>query len=488
LRFNIFSGKEKTYQAWYGVPEELLQTNRTFNPAGTEKPGKPYDNETDNYQQTHYQLFYNYRFTERLSLQTAFFYTRGKGYYEQYKAAQDYTDYGIEYLIIGRDTVFETDLVRQLWLDNHFFGQTFSLQYKDDKKEIIAGGGGTRYIGNHYGEIIWAQAGIGKDHRWYDLDAGKNDLNLYAKWQQNLHPKLSLFADLQYRHVDYIINGFRNNPTLRINEQWDFINPKLGVTYKLRNGQAYLSWAVANKEPNRDDFEAGETQLPKPETLNNIELGVEKRKPGMGWGITAYYMRYRNQLVLTGQINDVGAYTRTNIPESYRLGIELQGHVKPTNWFTAQANLTLSENKLLGFTAYYDDYDNGGQKSETLDRSNISFSPALTGSATLSFTPVRYLEIALLGKYVSRQYLDNTSRENRSLDPYYVQDLRVNCQLPLKWIRETSLILLVNNIFNNMYEPNGYTYSYQYGGRLIDSNNYYPMAGTNFMAGLNLKW
>ncbi len=489
LRFNVFSGKEKTYQAWYGVPEELLLTNRRFNPAGTEKPGEPYDNETDNYQQTHYQLFFNHQFNNRLSLQTALFYTRGKGYYEQYKAGQDYAYYGVEYPIIGQDTLFETDLVRQLWLDNHFFGQTFSLQYKDDKKEIIAGGGGSRYLGDHYGEVIWAQGGgFDKGFRWYDLDASKSDLNFYIKWQQNLRPKLSLFADLQYRYVDYTINGFRNNPSIRINEQWNFVNPKLGLSYKLKNGQAYLSWAVANKEPNRDDFEAGAAQQPKAENLNNIELGVEKRKPGMGWGITAFYMRYRNQLVLTGQINDVGAYTRTNIPESYRLGVELQGNLKPTNWFTAQANLTLSENKVLGFTAYYDDYDNGGQKSETFDRTDISFSPAVTGAATLSFTPVKNLELALLGKYVSRQFLDNTSREDRSLDPFYVQDLRVIYQVPLKWIREMSFTFLVNNLFNNMYEPNGYTYSYQYGGQLINANYFFPMAGTNFMVGLNLKW
>jgi len=489
LRFNIFSGKEKTYQAWYGVPEELLQTNRTFNPAGTEKPGTPYENETDNYQQTHYQLFFNHQFTDKLSFQTAFFYTRGKGYYEQYKAGEDYSYYGIRYPINGQDTIFKTDLVRQLWLDNHFFGQNFSLQYKDDKKEIIAGGGGTRYLGNHYGEIIWAkEGGIEKNYRWYDLDADKNDLNLYVKWQQNTGRKLSLFADLQYRHVDYTINGFRDNPTLLINEQWNFLNPKLGLTYKLKNGQAYLSWAVANKEPNRDDFEAGTTQQPKPENLNNIELGLEKRKRLLGWGVTAYYMRYRDQLVLTGQINDVGAYTRTNIPESYRIGIELQGYLKPANWFSAQANLTLSENKVIGFTSFYDDYDNGGQKSEGFNKTNISFSPAVTGAATLIFMPAKNLELALQGKYVSRQFLDNTSRKNRSLDPFYIQDLRVNYLIPLKWVSEMAIIVQVFNLFDKKYEPNGYTYSYQYGGQLTIANNYFPMAGTNFMLGLNLKW
>jgi iron complex outermembrane receptor protein len=288
--------------------------------------------------------------------------------------------------------------------------------------------------------------------------------------------------------VDYTINGFRNNPTLRLNEQWNFLNPKLGLTYKLKNGQAYLSWAVANKEPNRDDFEAGITQQPKPENLNNIELGLEKRKPGLGWGITAYYMRYKDQLVLTGQINDVGAYTRTNIPQSYRLGIELQGYIKPAKWFTAQGNITLSENKVIGFTSFYDDYDNGGQNSEEFEKTNISFSPAVTGAATLIFMPVKSLELALQGKYVSRQFLDNTSRKNRSLEPFYIQDLRINYLIPVKWVSEMAFIVQVFNLFNKKYEPNGYTYSYQYSGQRIIANNYFPMAGTNFMMGLNLKW
>jgi iron complex outermembrane receptor protein len=489
LRANVFTGKEKTYQAWYGIDEETLKTNRRFNPAGTEKPGEPYDNETDNYQQTHYQLFYNRRLNPKLDLQAALFYTRGQGYYEQYKAGADYADYGLAYPIIGGDTVFSTDLVRQLWLDNHFFGQNLSLQYTTDRTEIIAGGGGSRYLGDHYGKVIWtSNGGAEKDHRWYDLDAVKDEAYAFGKWQQELRPRLTLFTDLQYRYVRYDINGFRNNPELVINNRWHFLNPKAGLRYGIRNGFAYLSWAMANKEPNRDDFEAGAANQPRPERMQNLELGIEKRKPNWSWGATLYYMHYRDQLVLTGRINDVGAYARTNIPRSYRLGLELQGGWKPNNWFSVQGNLTLSRNRILDYTAYVDDYDNGGQKTEFFENSDISFSPAVTGAGTITFTPARGLEIALMPKYVSRQYLDNTSRADRSLDPYFVQDLRASWSIPQPWLQEASLVLQVNNMFDAEYEPNGYTFSYIFGGETIAANYFYPMAGINFMVGLALKF
>jgi iron complex outermembrane receptor protein len=245
---------------------------------------------------------------------------------------------------------------------------------------------------------------------------------------------------------------------------------------------------MTNKEPNRDDFEAGMENQPKPEQLQNIELGIEKRKPGWSWGATLYYMQYRDQLVLTGRINDVGAYARTNIPNSYRLGLELQGGWKPAEWFNGQMNITLSRNKIRDYTSYMDDYDNGGQKTEFFSNTDISFSPAVTGAATLIFIPAKNLEIALLPKYVSRQYLDNTARASRSLDPYFVQDLRASWRIPQPWIRETVLTLQVNNLFNAQYEPNGYTFSYILNGETTAANYYYPMAGTNIMVALGLKF
>jgi iron complex outermembrane receptor protein len=488
LRLNIFSGKEKTYQAWYGVSESQLLTDRTYNPAGMERPGTPYANETDNYRQTHYQLFYNRALNPFLTLNLAMFYTRGLGYYEQYKAGEPYGDYGLPAFITGRDTLTTTDLVRQLWLNNHFYGNTFSLQYKKASTELIFGGGWSHYKGNHYGDVIWAGAGIPDHYRWYDLDANKTDLNSYLKWQQKAGDHLRLFADAQVRRVTYNIYGFRGNPGLTVQNQWLFFNPKAGLSYTKKNWRTYVSYAIANKEPNRDDFEAGADRQPVHETLGDLELGVEHRYRQFSWAATLFHMSYRNQLVLTGEINDVGAYARTNIPRSYRTGIELTASWKPLDWLDAQANFAISENKVRDFTAYYDDYDNGGQKTETLTKADLAFSPRMVGGATLNVRPFPGTEISWLSKYVSRQYLDNTGRRSRSLDPFFVQDLRISHRIRPGFMKEILLTGQINNIFNVFYEPNGYSFSYYFGGSLQTENYYYPMAGTNFMLALNLKF
>jgi iron complex outermembrane receptor protein len=488
LRLNVFSGKEKTYQAWYGVPESLLKTNRTFNSAGTERPGEPYDNETDNYKQTHYQLFYNHALSPNWNLNLAMFYTKGAGYYEQYKANQAFADYGLKDPVFGTDTLHETDLIRQLWLDNRFFGNTFSLQYRKPATDIIIGGGWSRYLGHHHGDVIWATAGFPDNYRWYYLEANKTDLNIYGKWQQKISGRVSLFTDLQLRKVNYNIYGFRDNPSLVTKNDWVFFNPKAGISYTHKEWRAYASLAVGNKEPNREDFEAGQGRQPSHETLYDAELGIEKRNDVAGWAATFYYMKYHNQLVLTGQINDVGAYTRTNIPNSYRTGIELTGRWKPINWLDANANLSLSSNKVINYTSYYDDYDQGGQKSEFLSKADIAFSPAAIAGYTINIMPLKRIELSLIGKYVSRQYLDNTSRADRSLDPFYVQDLRLSYRVNPRFMKEILLVGQVMNIFNTMYEPNGYTFSYYYGGSLQTENFFYPMAGINVMFALNCKF
>lgn len=488
VRLNIFSGDEQTYQAWNGVPESLLATNRTFNSAGTEKPGAPYENETDNFVQTHYQLFINHALSSALSFNTSFFYTRGKGYYEQYKAGEDFGDYGLPYPVIGNDTIETTDLIRQLWLDNHLYGSIFSLQYNKSGTQLTLGGGWNRFENNHYGRVIWSQVGVPLNHIWYDVDANKRDVNLYGKWQQRLSPKWQTFADLQYRSVKYVINGFRNNPGLNVRNHYGFVNPKVGFTYSPRPGmQAYISYAMANKEPNRDDFEANAQQQPRPETLHDIELGFEKRGIKKSFGITAYYMRYRDQLVLTGMINDVGAYTRTNIPESYRLGIELQGSMAPVEPLRIDASVALSRNKVSNFVEYVDDYDNGGQKTFTYSSPDIAFSPAVVANATISYKPVSAVELALFSKYVDKQYLDNTGNSARQLDAYWVNDLRASYAFKTKLFSQVSLLLQVNNLFDVKYEPNGYTFSYIYGSVFTTENYYFPMAGRNFMAGVNIR-
>lgn len=487
VRLNAFSGLEKTYQSWYGISEADLQTNRTINYAGMEKPGEPYDNQTDNFQQDHFQLFVNHRINDRLTANTAFFYTIGKGYYEEYQAGEAYADYGLPDFTAGTETISETDLVRQLWLDNDFYGQIFSLQYNDPDNQFTFGGGWNRYDGKHYGKVIWAEQGVPLNHRWYDLDAYKTDVNAYAKYNRRINGQLDLFADLQYRRVLYNIGGFRDNPGLHVRNTYDFFNPKLGLSWTQNDYRVYASYSRANKEPNRDDFEAGASNQPAPEKLNDFELGFEKKNSAYNLGATLYYMLYKDQLVLTGKVNDVGAYTRTNVPNSFRLGIELEAGVRIAQWLQAAGNLTLSRNRITDFTEFYDDYDNGGQKFIEHGSTDIAFSPSITGAASLTIIPASNFELSFLGKYVGRQYLDNTSNKGRSLDPYYVQDARLIYTLRNLLTRETSLILQVNNLWNVKYEPNGYTYSYQSGGSLVTENYYYPMAGTNFLVGLNIK-
>ncbi len=491
LRLNILSGKEKTYQAWNGVSESDLKTHRTINYAGMEKPGEPYDNETDNYRQDHYQLFFTHRINPNFSFNVAGFLTPGKGYYEEYRADEDYTKYGLTYPVVGGNTITETDLIRQLWLKNYYYGSIFSLQKQSAKTRLTFGGAITKYDGNHFGEVIWSEQVWNGSKRWYDLDASKKDFNVYGKWQQDITDQFQLFADAQYRRVDYDLLGFRDNPDLFINNAYDFLNPKIGLSYHQNNWLAYVSYSVAHKEPNRDDFEAGKDQQPKPETLQDWEAGIERKNNRSFLSANLYYMKYKDQLVLTGQINDVGAYTRTNIPNSYRLGIELQGSSMINKWLKAAANLTLSRNRIKNFTEYIDAYDAGynwiGQDTKFYKESAISFSPDVIGAATVTFIPVKQLNIDLLSKYAGKQYLDNTENESRKLHPYFTEDVRAIYSFSKSWLKNVDLIFQVNNVFNKKYEPNGYTFSYYVASDLTTENYYYPMAGTNWMFGVNVK-
>ena len=489
IRLNLFSGHEKTYQAWYGISQsDRAAGNRRVNYAGTERTGEPYDNETDNYTQSHAQLFFDHRFNSNWNFNTALFLTKGKGYYEQYKTGQVYASYGLANPIIGQDTIYQSDFVRQLWLENYYYGNIFALQYSSGRNQATIGGSITRYEGNHYGDLVWASRILTGKHRWYDLDALKTDATLYVKEQMKISSKLSYYLDIQYRHVNYSINGFRYNPSMQVSNQYNFINPKLGLTYIHHGWKAFVSYAIANKEPNRDDFEAGINQQPKAERLQDLETSIGKTGNNFNWALTGFYMKYKDQLVLTGKINDVGAYTRENIPVSYRTGLEIEGAYKINRWFSASGNLAMSNNKVEDFTEYIDDYDNGGQKSNYYKTTDIAYSPSVVAAASVNFISLRSLEFSLQSKYVSDQYLDNTSNNDRKLNAFFLQD--ISCRYTFKWkkLKQGVLILKLNNIWNKDYEPNGYTYSYFYGGVTSTENYYFPMAGTNFMMALNLKF
>jgi iron complex outermembrane receptor protein len=314
----------------------------------------------------------------------------------------------------------------------------------------------------------------------------KTDFNIYLKQQTNFAANWYYFYDLQWRHVKYHIDGFPYNPALLIRNNYDFFNPKAGITYNNKRWKVYLSYSIANKEPNRDDFEAGKNQQPRRERLNDIELGIEKMNKQTAWSATLYYMGYKDQLALTGQVNDVGAYTRTNIPKSYRLGLELHGDAKIISWLNLSANLAFSKNKVIDFTEYIDDYDLGGQKTNQYNKTDIAFSPALVGGATINFLPCKNLELSLLSKYVSKEYLDNTQNEDRTLNAFYTQDARAIYSIKTKFLKELNITVQANNVFNKKYEPNGYTYSYISGGETVTGNYYFPMAGINFMFGVNV--
>ncbi len=489
IRLNVFSGKEKTYQAWNGVPEDSLKTHRTYNGLGLMPDGTYYNNQTDNYEQDYYQFFINHEISSHLNFNAAAFLTRGIGYYEEYKIQEPYSNYNVKDPVFGNDTLSATDLIRRLYLDNYFYGGIFSLNYNSSKLNWNLGGGWNQYDGKHYGKVDWAQnGGFDKNYQWYYNLAHKWDFNIYWKGEMPLTGMLKAFADLQYRHIKYDINGFDANPGLIQRNTYNFFNPKIGLNYALsKDDRLYASYAIGNKEPNRDDFEANQTETPKPETMGDLELGYDHTTGVFSVHANAYYMDYKNQLVLTGKINDVGAYTRSNIPQSYRLGLELSGNVKFARIFSLAANATVSRNKIGHFTEYIDNYDNGKQNAVYHGQTDISFSPALTSGFTLSAAPAKGLEVSLIGKYVSRRYLDNTSNNDRSLSPYFVNNMQVNYIFKPEWVKEIDLSLLVNNIFSVNYLSNGYSYTYIQGGKAYTQNNFFPQAPVNFLLGVSVR-
>jgi len=496
FKVNLFSGKEQTYQSWNGVPESLLESDRTFN-------SYTYENETDNYKQDHYQFIYTGSLSDNWKVNGALHYTAGQGYYEQFREDDDFEDYNLPPALIGNETIESTDIIRRRWLDNDFYGGVFSFNYisGDGAWDVILGGGANRYDGYHFGEIIWSRiaGNTGIRHKYYENTAIKDDRNLYLKATHEVAERLYLFGDLQYRMVDYRFDGTNDDQRVVTGDQtYNFFNPKFGISYESGSGQTwYASYAVANREPVRDDFTDNPiTELPRPERLNNIEAGVRSKLANLTYSANFYYMDYKDQLILTGQINNVGAYIRENVANSYRAGIELLAAYALSPQWTVGGNVAFSRNKIEEFTEYIDDYsvDGAPQSVVTYSDTDIAFSPQIIGAAHIDYKPIKNLEISLLSKYVDEQYLDNTQREDRRLDSYFVNDLRLKYSILPKFVKEVEFSLLVNNLFNHLYEPNGYTFSYYLpgegaGGRELTTENYfYPMAGTNFMAGVNIKF
>lgn len=515
LRLNIFSGHEITYQSWYGTPESrikndvqgmqeyiqnyyldaedsanLLSSGRTYN-------YYTYDNQVDDYTQTHYQLLYAWDVTPDWTLNTALHYTKGYGYYEEYKKYQDFDDYGFDRPVVGTDTIYSMNLIRRKWLDNDFYGMTFSLEYKPSNQiNVVLGGAWNQYDGDHYGEIIWSQFAGNTSIRdgYYQNNGLKTDFNSYAKLSWVPLTNLTFFGDLQYRWVSHALSGI-DSDRLPINEvnTYNFLNPKMGITYQLSNNSlVYASFSVGNKEPNRSDFvDSPDNQTPKPETLRDIEAGFKKKSETMWLNANFYYMDYKNQLVLTGQLNDVGSPLRTNVDKSYRAGIELEGRYDINPTISVSANATFSKNIIQSYNEVLYDYgvswDEYNEVATTFNNTSIAFSPSLVAGGSLIVHPVDGLEIAWVHKYVGKQYLDNTSNESRKLDAYYVSDARASYGFSALGMERIFFNIAVYNLFNNLYESNGYTWGYIGGGTEYHENFYYPQAGAHFMAGLTIK-
>ncbi len=490
----MFGGKEVTYQSWNGIESSKMEEDRTYNSAGLyydiDGNERFYDNEVDNYNQDHYQLHLSRRINQFWTFNTALHYTKGKGYFEQYKQGQAFSDYGLPDVEIGGEVITETDLIRRRWLDNDFYGFIYGLNYDSDRLSSVLGGGYNYYDGDHYGEIIWAQyASTGEiRNRYYDNVGQKKDFNTYLKINYDLTSKINLFGDIQVRMVDYHTEGVDNDQQqIDIGNNYTFFNPKVGFSYHISNDASfYASYAIGNREPDRNDFIDSPT-LPENETLGDIEIGYNKMGKAYTIGANFYYMNYKNQLVLTGALNDVGGSIRTNVDNSHRTGIELTGGYKFGKMLSWTGNLTYSQSKIQKYVEDLNDYLEGGLISSTYDNTNIAYSPDFIGSSQFSFMPVTGLDIMLFSKYVGKQFLDNTSNIDRKLDAYFVNDIIVNYEFSTRLIKEIGLNLMVNNIFNVEYESNGYAFGYYYGEEIRESY-YYPQAGINFMAGLTLRF
>jgi iron complex outermembrane recepter protein len=505
LKFINFYGKEKTYQAWYYVPEDSVKHgNRTYNMAGqyTDESGATqyYNNETDNYAQNNFQLHFIHQFSDKLHANITAHYTKGKGYYEQFKEDQSLVEYGLENVTTpAGDTITQSDMVRRLWLDNDFMGALFNITYKPHSRlQTVLGGGANTYSGAHFGRIMWSQYASNSsiDYEYYRNNANKSEANLYLKSNYKPFSNATVFVDLQLRRVVYSFLGFNERYEQQMQDVgYTFFNPKMGLNVPLKSGvDVYVSLGMGNKEPNRDDFVQSTPQSrPKSEQLTDLETGINYSSKLVKVGLNGYYMKYKNQLVLNGEVNDVGAYNRVNVPESHRMGLELDLNYKAFEWFCISGNFALSDNKISRFTEYLDssnaDYSVYKQVTREYNNTDISFSPSTVSSLAFSFIPVKNFKINIINKNVGRQYLDNTTTLNRSIDPYSVFDLNLNYSISTKAIPEITFMFSVYNILDTKYVTNGYTYSYYYDSAQLSTFNFVaPAAPVNFLGGISLKF
>ncbi len=510
IRLNVFSGNERTYQSWNGIPQALAKSDskgiedfisRNFYDENFKneilKSGRKYnfysyDNEVDDYKQSHIQLISSLQVAKNWRFNPTLHYTKGMGFYEQFKSNQKLVNYGLANVTVGNSIIKRTDLIRRKWLDNDFYGAVWSLDYEGTGKiKGNLGGGWNQYLGEHFGEVIWAKNASNGNirHRYYENNTNKNDFNMYAKLFYSISKKLDVFLDLQVRKVSFDMLGTGDEVgVLDYGKSYTFFNPKFGFNYQFTNNSSfYSSYAKGSKEPSRQDFVDNAPKVPNPELLHDFEMGY--RITTRNWKAEAnlYYMNYVNQLVLTGQVNLTGDAIRLNVDKSYRAGIELQVSKKVSEKFNLALNTTFSRNRIKDFDEVVPSYGNLPNEVNSLKNTNISFSPNVISGGSVNFLPTKKIEISLLPKYVGKQFLDNTSSESKKLDAYFVNDLRLTYHIKAKTRNEIDFSILINNMFNKKFESNGYTYSYLTDIKIVE-NFVFPQAGTNVLAGFRVRF
>jgi iron complex outermembrane recepter protein len=511
----VFGGKEITYQSWNGVPESKLNNDAAAMDATIADAGwnaeqienfrnsnsrtfnlYTYKNQVDNYSQDHYQLHVSHRFNNTLTANVALHYTYGRGYFEEFKYNDGFSKYGFDTLLIDGAKIGSSDLVRRRWLDNHFYGTTYSLHYEKGKINSTLGGALNRYVGDHFGEVIWTQvSAIPQGHRYYFNQGTKTDFNIFSKTNYQLAEQLNLFADLQLRTIRYRADGVENELNeFKVKEDFNFFNPKFGLTYSLSTNQnVYASFSVANREPVRSDFvNSSNTSTPRHETLYDWEAGWRLKKRNASLNVNLYWMDYANQLVPTGRLNDVGAAIRANVGSSYRAGVEVDGGVRINSKLSWMGNVTFSQNKINEFVEVIYDYgaafDEYKELTNVYRNTDIALSPNWIGGSTLIYQAFKNFEAALLSKYVGKQYLDNTSNSSRAINSYFVNDVRLSYTWKPNFMRELSVSCLINNVLDEWYSSNGYTYGYFAGPTETRQNYFYPQAGRNFLAMVAMRF
>lgn len=526
VRFITFGGKEDTYHAWDGISREMLDTDRTYNPNGEiKRDGKVvgfYNDQKDIYKQYNYQLIWEQRLTQHWKWNLGVHYTDGYGYYQEYKNARTLKEYGLNPFTLTTfnqatgefesSTVKKSSLVRRKGLDSGFGGAVFSLRYDNERLNATLGGGFNRYVNDHVGNVLWVENYVGEldpSHEYYRNRAEKNDFNIYAKGNYTIWKGLSAYADLQYRHIGYIIKGVNDkwdwtaNPermqVLNVDEDFDFFNPKAGINWQINdNHRAYASFGIAHKEPTRNNYNDGPlTVHPRAERLMDWELGYTYKHSRWSAGINFYYMKYKDQLVLNGKLNEIGELMAENVPDSYRTGVELVAGVKIADWMRWDVNAAFSRNRIKNYVGYVSDYDENwndlwSQTAIQKGNTTIAFSPSVIANSIITFN-VKGFTAAVQSQYVSRQYLDNFESKEDSLDPYFVTNLRLAYTFRLRFIKEITFGADVYNLYGEKYETNGYSqtaaiHSADGAMTLVSSPMFYPMARTNLLVHLTFKF